>query len=125
MKISIARKLILLVGGFFFDRIYLDRVAGEYIIRGIIGKIFTFLPWDLPWPAHPCCRIDNWRNIEFDLSSIRIFQSPGSQFGTVGGGRIKIGKSCYIARNVGIFTANHRALDLDKMTDGKDVIIGD
>jgi len=103
----------------------MENVAGQYIVRGIIGKLCTFLDWDLPWPAHPCCRIDNWKNVHFDVSSVRVFQMSGSQFGASKDANITIGKNCYIARNVGIFTANHLWHDLDKMTPGEDVVIGD
>lgn len=117
------RSLILAVGSLFFERRYMDHIAGEYIIRGILGKLTTFLPWDLPWPAHPCCRVDRWQNIEFSPEDVRMFQAPGTQFGA--SGKITIGRGTYIARNVGLITANHTPGDLEKMTDPEPITIGE
>lgn len=120
---NLIRFFVLLVGSLFFERRYMEHIAGEYIIRGILGKLGTFLPWDLPWPAHPCCRIDRWRNIEFCPEDVRMFQAPGTQFGA--SGKITIGRGTYIARNVGIITANHRPENMEEMTDPKPITIGE
>lgn len=120
---TIIRSIILLIGSLFFQRCYMEHIAGEYIIRGILGKLCTFLPWDLPWPAHPCCRVDLWRNIEFHPEDVRMFQAPGNQFGA--SGKITIGRGTYIARNVGLITANHRPENLQEMTDPEPITIGE
>ena len=120
---KIIRPIILFIGSIFFERRYMEHIAGEYIIRGILGKLGTFLPGDLPWPAHPCCRIDRWRNIEFCPEDVRIFQMPGTQFGAIG--KITIGRGTYIARNVGLITANHIPGDLEKMTVPEPIVIGE
>lgn len=118
----IIRSLILIVGSLFFERRYMDHIAGEYIIRGIIGKLCTFLPWDLPWPAHPCCRISPWQNIEFHPEDVRNFQMPGSHFGA--SGKITIGQGTYIARNVGLITANHDPRNPNIMMPPEPITIG-
>jgi acetyltransferase-like isoleucine patch superfamily enzyme len=119
---SIIKKIICLFALPVFDRKYFPYVNGYYILRGIIGKLLLNNV-DTPWPSHPNCKIQNPENIEFDPSSIRVFQQSGCFYQAVG--KIRIGKGCYIAQNVGIITTNHDVKDLDGVTAPEDVIIGD
>jgi acetyltransferase-like isoleucine patch superfamily enzyme len=52
------------------------------------------------------------------------FQGFGNYFQNFSG-KIVVGRGTYIAPNVGIITANHDPLDLDKHLPGEDVILGE
>lgn len=60
----------------------------------------------------------------FHPDDINNFQGFGNYYQNFTA-KIIIGKGTYIAPNVGIITANHDPMDLDKHLPGKDVIIGE
>lgn len=124
---AIINKAILSI---FYDKKYLSgkffddqRYGFVWAWKGIPRRVIT-LNRGIDWPVSNRTRIPNGKNIEFDPSSINVFQSPGCYFQNHVG-KIKIGKDVYIAPNVGIITANHDPLDLDFHLEAKDISIGD
>ncbi|MGL4990281.1 MAG: acyltransferase [Sarcina sp.] len=114
----------------FFERKYLK---GKYFYekragllwgwKSVFRKIFGNNR-GIPFPVGASCIVSNSRNLEFDVDSINVFQSPGCYFQNHRG-KIYIGKKVYIAPNVGLITTNHDITDLDKHIEGKDIKIGD
>lgn len=87
----------------------------------IIHRIVFHRHLDIPWPISPY--VNCGKNIDFDIDDLDNFQSQGSYYQTYG--KIKIGKGCQIAQNVGIITANHDSVDIGKHSTPKDVEIKD
>lgn len=115
----------------FYKKTYLkgkwfEKSLAGYLwcIKGILYQKILRFNSNVPWPMEPTSRISNPENIEFDPDDLNNFQSFGCYFQNFDG-KIKIGKGSYIAPNVGIITANHDILDLDKHEKGEDVIIGE
>lgn len=80
----------------------------------------TTVPWPVSFRIHVTCP----ENITFDPDDIRIFHTFGTYFQAINA-HITIGKGTYIAPNVGIVTANHDPMCLDRHLPGKDVVIGE
>lgn len=76
-----------------------------------------------PWPVDPRTRIVHYSNISFNVDDINIFQSPGCYFQAHA--KISIGKGCWIAPNVGLITANHDFMDLNKHSTALPISIGE
>ena len=76
------------------------------------------------FPVGKNTRISNGKNLEFDVSSMNVFQQPGSFFQNYKE-KISIGKNVHIAANVGIITQNHDPENPEKHLPGKPVTIGD
>lgn len=114
----------------FYDNTYLrgkffeeKRMGWIWALKGIPGKILGNSK-RVPWPVGKNTIVSNCNNIEFDNSSINVFQMPGCYF-QCHKGKIVLGKNIHIAPNCGIITTNHDVYNPDKHVDGKDVIIGD
>ncbi len=75
------------------------------------------------FPISPFCRVVHPENIEFSPDDLNNFQSPGVYFQAIG--KITIGKGTYIAPNVGLITANHDPLDLDKHLPAEPIALGE
>lgn len=75
------------------------------------------------WPVNPKTTVVGYKNINFDVDDLHIFQVPGCYY--QGLGKISFGKGTYVAPNVGIITANHDFGNLERHMAPKDVIIGD
>lgn len=104
---------------------YFDQSRWGYLwcYRGI----FHLLKWrrrGIKFPVGKNTRISNGRNLEFDNSSLNVFQQPGCYFQNEDG-NITIGKDVHIAANVGVITANHNPQNPDEHLPAKDVVIGD
>lgn len=120
-------KLIL---GFFFDQRFL---SGRHFDEGLSGYIWGFrsiwtrnilrLGPPLGFPASHRAVISNPQNIEFHVDDLNNFQSPGIYLQNFAG-NIRLGRGTYIAPNVGIITANHDPLNLDRHVPAEDVTIG-
>jgi len=78
---------------------------------------------DTPWPVSARSTVVCPQNITFHPDDLNNFQTHGCYFQGIG--KIDIGKGTYIASNVGIITANHDLLDLDKHQEAKPVTIGE
>lgn len=115
----------------FFDSRYLE---GYYFDDTLIGYRWAFrsiwqrnilrLAPPLPFPAGLTCCVSNGVKIRFHPDDLNNFQTGGTYFQNFGG-EITIGKRAYIAPNVGLITANHDPLDLDKHLPGLDIVIGE
>lgn len=77
----------------------------------------------VPFPIDFRMKVANWRNIEFDLDDMNIFQKAGNYY-QAGEAKIHVGKGTQIANGVAIITANHNLEDITIHSDGKDVFIG-
>lgn len=106
--------------GKYFDE---QRNGFVWAWRGIFRSIFNRRK-KIYWPVGKNVRITNGRNIEFDVDSVNIFQNPGGYF-QCDNGKIKVGKGCYVAQNVGIITRNHNPGNPDEYMPAKDVVVGD
>lgn len=126
-----ARPLMKLVLGIFFDR---DFIKGRHFDAGLSGYIWGFnciwtrnilrLGPPTRFPVSHRAAISNSRNIEFHADDLNNFQSPGIYLQNFAG-KIRLGRGTYIAPNVGIITANHDPVNLDRHEVAKDVNIGE
>ena len=108
------------IKGKWFEGLYAD--GWLWAMKDIIHRIVFRTNLGIKWPVSPhiCCGT----NIDFHIDDLNNFQGYGNYFQTIGA-KIKIGKGCYIAANVGIITTNHDINDLDKHQEGKDVVLGE
>ncbi len=106
--------------GFYFDS---KRLGWYWALRGIIGKLVGNNK-NIPWPVHPNSIVSNSKNIEFNVDDIYVFQTPGCYWQNQKA-KIRIGRQCYVAPNVGLITTNHDIYDLSKHVDGKEITLGD
>lgn len=119
---------------FFFSIFYKKQyLTGYYFDTKLMGWYWAFrtIPRRLagenkkvPWPVHPRTIVGGPKNIVFDQSSINVFQTPGCYW-QAHDASITIGKSCYVAPNVGIITTNHDINNPSKHEAGKPISIGD
>ena len=107
--------------GYFFDE---KKLGWYWAYKGVYNKIFDIHARKVPWPINRNTIVSGADRIQFDLSSINVFQSPGCYW-QAHDARIIIGKKCYVAPNVGIITTNHDPKNPDKHLQGKDIVIGD
>lgn len=129
--IMVMRPLIMFVLSRFFERRYLtgrffdNSLTGyRWALRAIWQRNILRLARPLPFPAASTCHISNGARIDFHPDDLNNFQSPGTYFQNFLG-RIILGKGSYIGPNVGIITANHDPLDLDRHSPPEDVTIGE
>lgn len=106
--------------GKYFDK---SRFGFVWAWRGII-RSFKLRRRGIRFPVGKNTRISNGRNLEFDTSSMNIFQQPGCFYQNYEA-KIKIGKDVHIAANVGIITQNHNPANPDEHLPAKPVTIGD
>lgn len=116
---------------FFFQKKYL---TGRWFNQSAVGWLWAWkaIWWQrfhsfnrhIPWPVSPQIRISNADNLIFDPNDLNIFQHFGCYFQNFSA-KIMIGGGTWIAPNVGIITANHDPLDLEKHLPGEDVILGE
>ncbi|MFO1022637.1 MAG: acyltransferase [Planctomycetales bacterium] len=114
----------------FFHPKYL---RGKYFDRSIVGWKWVWRSlWtqkllgynrNVPWPVSPFITIINATNLKFDVDDMNNFQMFGNYFQNFSG-TIHVGKGCWIARNVGIITANHDPENPDRHLPGADVVLG-
>lgn len=106
--------------GQYFD---LKRMGWLWAIKGVNGRLFGDNR-NIPWPVNPRTIISNPNNIEFQVDDINVFQTPGCYWQNHDA-KIKVGKGCQIAPNVGIITTNHNMYDISQHVSGRDVILGE
>lgn len=127
----LARPTMKVVLRMFFDKRYLvgchfdDGLSG-YIwgLQAIWRRSILRVARPMPFPVGLTTYVSNPNNIDFHPDDLNNFQSPGTYFQNFKG-RITIGRGSYIAPNVGIITANHDPVDLDRHLQGKNVAIGE
>ena len=114
----------------FYKRKFL---SGKHFDKGRAGYIWAwrgvFRSFKLRFrgirfPVGKNTRISNGKNLEFDVSSMNVFQQPGCFFQNYEK-KITIGKDVHIAANVGIITQNHNPQNPEEHLPGKQVVIGD
>ena len=114
----------------FYDRKYL---CGKHFTSSLIGflwcyrslgRIFKLRRRGIRFPVGKETRVSNGKNLEFDPSSLNVFQQPGCYFQN-NEAKITIGKDVHIAANVGLITQNHDPSNPDNHLPGKSIVIGD
>lgn len=108
--------------GKYFNR-YTYSQGWQWLMQTVFMQKIVGINRKIPFPVSFRATVVGWENIEFDKDNITIFQKAGNYYQATKA-KIKIGKDCFIACNVGIITANHDVNDLSKHCDGKDVVIG-
>lgn len=116
--------------GLFYDKKYL---SGKHFTSSFIGflwcyrslaRIYKLRRRGIQFPVGKETRVANGENLEFDPSSLNVFQQPGCYFQN-NEAKITIGKDVHIAANVGLITQNHDPADPDNHLPGKPITIGD
>ncbi len=105
--------------GKYFDE---NRIGFWWAIRSL-PYFISMCKQKVYWPVNHLSTILGGDKIKFDISSLNVFQNTGCYFQAFES--ITIGKNCWIAKNVGIITANHDLKNPDLHSLGKEVIIGD
>lgn len=106
--------------GKHFDK---GRFGYVWAWRGIF-RSFKLRFRGIRFPIGKHTRLSNGRNLEFDVSSMNVFQQPGCFFQNYEA-KIVIGKDVHIAANVGIITQNHNPENPEEHLPAKEVVIGD
>lgn len=106
--------------GYYFDK---KKMGWYWCFMGIPSRLWG-ANRKIPWPVNPRTIISNPDNIEFDVNDIHIFQTPGCYWQNHQA-KIKIGRNCYIAPNVGLITTNHNVYDVTKHVAGKEIVLGE
>ncbi len=109
---------------FMYDRKYLDgkyfsgrfggicAIGWRWVVADAMGRFFYGYNKNVPFPVSPRISVINPKNIQFHVDNLNNFQGNGNYFQAIG--KIKIGKDCWIASNVGIITVNHDLLNPNK-----------
>lgn len=114
----------------FYKRKFLQ---GKHFDKGHFGYVWAwrgiFRSFKLRFrgirfPLGKNTRLSNGRNLEFDVSSMNVFQQPGCFFQNYEA-KITIGKDVHIAANVGVITQNHNPQNPEEHLPAKEVVIGD
>lgn len=118
----------------FFSLIYEKKyLSGKYFDQKRMGWLWAFKAMPgrvvgknrkIPWPVNRNTIVSSSENIEFDNSSINVFQTPGCYF-QCHNAKIIIGKNVHIAPNCGIITTNHNIYNPEEHIDGKSIYVGD
>lgn len=90
--------------------------------RGIL-RSFKLKRRGIYFPVGKNTRVTNGKNLDFDVSSMNVFQQPGCFYQNYEA-KITIGKDVHIAANVGVITQNHNPMNPDEHLPAKDVHIG-
>lgn len=128
----VKKTFAMIIGYIFYDPKYLKgkyfskytySQGWQWLMQTVFMQKVIGINRKIPFPVSFRATVLGWENIEFDKDNITIFQKAGNYY-QASKAKIKIGKDCFIACNVGIITANHDVNDLTKHLDGKDVVIG-
>lgn len=93
-------------------------VAHNWFIQKVVG-----VNRHIPFPVDFRMKVGNWKNIEFDMDNLNIFQKVGNYYQATDG-KIVVGKDTWIANGVAIITTNHDLVHLDRHVGGQDVVLG-
>lgn len=109
--------------GRHFKRWY--SIGWKWVVRGILFQKILGNNRNVPFPVSEKICVGNYKNIEFDVNDLNIFQLFGNYYQAWDEGKITIGSGSYIAPNVGLITSNHDFYDLDKRMPSKSIKIGE
>ncbi len=101
----------------------LSSLGWEWATKGLLHQKLFGANSGAWWPVARFQKVVNPDNISFHVDDINNFQMSGTYFQAIGA--ISVGKGTYIAQNVGIITANHDLLNLDRHSEAKPVSIGE
>lgn len=130
---KMSRLIYIILKSFFAIFFHKKYLIGKHFETSKIGFVWCIksLPYlfklrrkKIFFPVGHLTRVSNGKMIDFDPSSLNVFQQPGCYFQD-SGALIKIGKDVHIAANVGLITQNHDPLNPEKHLKGKPIIIGD
>ncbi|MBI5995332.1 acyltransferase [Clostridium perfringens] len=122
-------QLMVIFFSIFYDKSYIkgkffeEKRAGFLWCLQSIPRLRKLHIQNIKFPVGRYTEILNGANIKFDPSSINVFQQSGCYFQAFE--LITIGKDVWIAKNVGIITANHDLTNPNEHQKGKSVFIGD
>ncbi len=128
----VKKTIAMIIGYIFYDPKYLKgkyfhkyayTQGWQWMMQTVFMQKIVGINRKVPFPVTFRATVVGWENIEFDKDNITIFQKAGNYY-QASDAKIKVGKDCFIACNVGIITSNHDVNDLTKHVPGKDVIIG-
>ena len=108
--------------GRFFDR-YHYTIGWKLILKHWFSQKVLGNNRHVPFPTIREISISCPNNLIFDSHDIDNFLSKGCYFQAING-KIYIGKGTKIAPNCGFITTNHDLNDLEKHSEGKDIVIG-
>lgn len=128
------KKMIKSINRFLLSIFYKkEYLRGKHFEKSFIGFVwgwrgvfrsFKLRKRGIRFPVSKLTRVSNGRNLEFDVSSLNVFQQPGCFFQNYEA-KITIGKDVHMAANVGVITQNHNPANPNEHLPGKDVVIGD
>lgn len=127
---KLARAILTGIFRLVYDKKYL---CGKHFTSSMIGFVWCFRSLShilklkrrgIHFPVGKETRVANGTNLEFDPSSLNVFQQPGCYFQN-NEATITIGKDVHIAANVGLITQNHDPANPDNHLPGKPITIGD
>ena len=95
----------------------------SWIMRNCFIQKIIGINRSAPFPIDFRTKVPNWKNIDFDLDDMNIFQKVGNYY-QASDAVIHIGRGTQIANGVAIITANHDLADITVHSAGKDVYIG-
>lgn len=123
-----------LIGHLFYDGKYLTgqyfqawhfTVGWQWVLRYWFPQKILGENSHVPWPVPPWVKIGDAKNIVFDPDDMQNFHGCGNYFQAGWGGKIVLGKGCYIAPGTGLINANHDPADPDEHLPGKDIVLGE
>lgn len=131
MKRRIKIAFATMIGIVFYQRRYLKgrhfssatSHGWSWITKNVFMQKIVGVNRSIPFPVDFRMKIANWRNIEFDLDDMNIFQKIGNYYQATDA-KIHIGRGTQIANGVAIITSNHDLWDISRHSTGKDVFIG-
>ena len=117
-------------GWICYDRKYLKTrhfakitdIGWQWAANDLLHRFFFRKNLGVRWPCSPYSTCN--KRVFFDPEDVGLFNGFGNYFQAFDGD-ITIGKGTYIAKNVGLITANHDPTDPDKHLPGKNIVLGE
>ncbi len=113
-----------LTGKWFAGKLHgLCSVGWEWTTQDGLARLLHRTNQGVRFPVSSNICVTGPENIHFHPDDLNNFQTMGTYYQGIG--PISIGRGCYIAPNVGLITANHDPLDLDKHLEPKPITLGE
>lgn len=131
--VRVLTSIIYLWGCIWYDKKYLVgknftrdhfSIGWHWILKYWFAQKVLRYNAEVKFPVPVTVKYGNPNNIIFNPDDMASLQSPGCYFQALNA-KIVIGKGTKIAPNCGIITTNHDFDDLDKSSEGKEIIIGE